>query len=232
MPRGRPPKPKESKARGDTGKRPRPGRPRCAAPREYSPRMRRGGRRERAGPGAAGRAGSGPGAWGGRPSASGASQPLPPPPPPDCRAEGRGRNDTGAARPAPPPGWAYFSGPRGRAAGPGARRAPPPSPPPSSSRAPARPARLPRAVGGLSEEKAPAPGRRAAPAAGGPVRGPPLTRGAAAAGPAPGGAAFRARAARGPGLEEREDGVLEARPSRGSRCARRSLRLRARRAHP
>lgn len=97
MPRGRPPKPKESKARGDTGKRPRPGRPRCAAPREYSPRMRRGGRWERAGPGVAGRLGwARPGAGAGagvRGPGRGAAPPRPPPltpPPPDCRPQGAG----------------------------------------------------------------------------------------------------------------------------------------------
>lgn len=56
----------------------------------------------------AGGAGSGPGPGGGggagrgrvRPGRGGAPRPLPPPrpPPADCRAAGRGRNDTGAAR--------------------------------------------------------------------------------------------------------------------------------------
>ena len=131
MPRGRPPKPKESKARGDTGKRPRAGRavplranivPRCGAGGAGSGPGR--GRRSRPGSGAGGQARAGVGA----PS----PPPSPPLPPPDCRVAGCGRNDTGAARPAPPPGWAYFPGPRGRAAGPGARRAPPPSSPLSS----------------------------------------------------------------------------------------------------
>lgn len=213
MPRGRPPKPKESEARGDTGKRLRPGRPRCAAPREYSPRMRRGGRRERAGPGAAGRgrpAGPRPGSGRG-----------PPPPRPAAvpaaaaarlAAAGRGRNDTGAARRPLRRAGPTFLGRAGGGGGAGgevraaAALRPPPRrplprplrrPPPCVLRPPARPpagSRPPRpvrppgpaspAAGGLPEGGAlPGAGLGRSGRAG--VSGAPRGTGGRAAGPSP-----------------------------------------------